>query len=84
VTGESKIRKKSVDLAAPAVRGSRIRRDPPKPVKEKTIDPEERDRWIVVVGVLTFTVALCVLAVAFSSYSGWSPRQYSLNISASE
>ena len=70
--------KKSVNLATPGPRVSRIRRDPPPIVKEKVVDPKERDRWAVVVGVLTFALAIFVIIFAFGSYSGWSPRQYTV------
>ena len=73
--------KQSVDLAAPAVRVSRIRRDPPPPVKEVSIvDIEEREGWTVVIGVATFALALFVILVAASNAVGWSPRQYTIRI----
>ena len=76
-------KKKTVELT-PVVRRSRIRREPAPVVKERVVDPEERDRWMVIVGVVTFALALCVLAVAFGGYLGWSPRQYSVKLSATE
>ena len=80
--------KPSVNLASnPASTGprvSRIRRDPPPAVKETFVDPEERDQWAVVVGVLTFALAIFVIIVAFGSYSGWSPREYSVEVTAAE
>jgi len=74
--------KQSVSLASPAVRVSRIRRDPPPPAKlEKiVVDPEERDQWTVVVGVVTFALAIFVIIVAFGSYSRWSPAQYTVRV----
>ena len=73
--------KQSVDLAAPAVRVSRIRRDPPPPVKEVTIvDIEEREGWAVVIGVATFALALFVIVVGVSNAVGWSPRDYTVRI----
>jgi hypothetical protein len=70
--------KQSVNLAPPEVRVSKIRRDPPPVVKEKVVDPKEREQWVVVVGVLTFALAIFVIIFAFAIYSGWSPRQYTL------
>ena len=76
--------KKAVNLASPGPRVSRIRRDPPPDVKEKILDPDERDQRDVVVGVLTFALALFVILLAFASYSGWSPRQYTIEVTAAE
>jgi len=79
--------KQSVNLASPrsptslTPRGSRIRRDPPPVVKAKVVlDPEEREQWAVVVGVLTFALAIFVIILAFGSYSSWSPRQYTVEM----
>ncbi len=73
--------KQSVNLASPAARGSRIRRDPPPAVKAKVVlEPDERDQWVVVVGVLAFALAIFVIILAVSAYSGWSPRQYTLEV----
>ena len=68
--------KRAVNLAPPRVPGSRIRRDPPPVAKKVAVqDPEERDRRMAVVGILSFALALAAIVVAFSSYDGWSPRQ---------
>ena len=73
--------KQSVNLAAGEVRVSKIRRDPPPVVKEKVVlDPDERDRRDVVIGILAFALAMFVILFAFASYSGWSPRQYTVHI----
>ena len=73
--------KQSVDLAAPAVRVSRIRRDPPPVVKEVTVQElREREAWEVVLGVLLFALAIFVIVIAFSSWAGWSPRQITLDV----
>jgi len=73
--------KKTVNLAAGEVRVSKIRRDPPPAVKEIAVrDPDERDTWNVVIGVVTFALALFVIAIGFSSVTGWSPRQYTIHI----
>jgi len=72
--------KQAVDLAAPGARPSRIRRDPPPVVKEIAVpDPDERDARMVVIGIVTFALALFVIAIGFSSVTGWSPRQYTIH-----
>jgi hypothetical protein len=69
--------KQTVNLAAPTVRGSRIRRDPPPKVKEISIaDRNERDRRNVLFGIFMSAAAVVAMLVGFSSYTGWSPRQY--------
>ena len=72
--------KKSVKLGA-LVRGSRIRRDPP-PVAKKVAerDPEEVDQWTVIFGVIVFGLAIFVITLAFSSYQGWSPGKYTIEL----
>jgi hypothetical protein len=73
--------KPSVNLATPAVRKSRIRRDPPPTAKAKEVlDPEEQEQWTVVVGILTFALAIFVITVAFGSYAGWSPSEYNVQM----
>ena len=50
------------------VPGSKIRRDPPPPVKElEIVDIERRDARTVVLGILTFALALVVIAIALMS-----------------
>ncbi|NUT00137.1 MAG: hypothetical protein HOP96_04090 [Sphingomonas sp.] len=72
--------KQSVNLKAP-VRVSRIRRDPPPPVKKVPVrDPEERDTQMVVVGVVAFALAIVVITVAVSSAWGWSPTDYTIHL----
>jgi len=62
-------------------RVSRIRRDPPPVVDKKVVlDPEEREQWAVVVGILAFALAIFVIIIAFGSYSGWSPSQYNVQM----
>jgi hypothetical protein len=69
--------KQTVNLAAPGSRGSRIRRDPPPKIKEISIaDRNERDRRSVLVGIVMSAAAVIAILVGISSYSGWSPRQY--------
>ena len=73
--------KPSVDLASSGPRVSRIRRDPPPAVKKQVVlDPEERDQWAVIVGVLTFALAIFVITIAFGMYSSWSPTQYTVEM----
>ena len=67
---------------ASGVRVSRIRRDPPPKVKEKLVDPKEVERRDTVIGVLAFTFAILVITFALASYNGWTPRQYTLEISS--
>jgi len=77
--------KQSVNLAPGEVRVSKIRRDPPPPVKELVIrDPRELDRRDAIIGILVFALAIFVIIVAFASYSGWSPRQYTVEWRAAE
>ena len=77
-------RKKSVDLAAPAIRVSRIRRDPPPPVKIVTAaEIRERDANHIVIGVIAFALALFVILVGFGKMSGWSPSQHPIHIKQS-
>jgi len=81
-----KPKKQTVELQ-PGARPSRIRREPPpgKLAKSTVIpDRDERDRAAVVIGVITFALALCVLAVAVASYIGWSPSQYSVKVSVAQ
>jgi len=73
--------KQSVDLAAPEARASRIRRDPPPVVKEIVFrDRDENNRRNALIGVLTFALAIFVIVLAFASYSGWSPRHYTVEM----
>lgn len=73
--------KQSVNLASNGAPGSRIRRDPPPAVKETpVVDPEERERRAVIVGVLSFALAICVLIIAAGSYSGWSMGEYTVRL----
>jgi hypothetical protein len=76
-----KTAKQSVNLASSGAPGSRIRRDPPPKVKEIVVrDPEERDRRDVLIGILVFTLALFVIMLAFSAWSGWTPRSYTVEV----
>lgn len=75
--------KQSVDLRAPGVRGSRIRRDPPPPpVKEMTIaERDERNQRAVVIGVIAFALAIATIILGVSSYFvGWKPSAYTIEM----
>ena len=76
--------KQAVDLAKAGPRVSRIRRDPPPKVVEKIVDPDVVDRRDVVIGVLAFALAICVVIIAFGSWSGWSLREYRVELNAAE
>ena len=60
--------KKTVELD-PAVRPSRIRRDPPlaQPV-QKAVNPypTEREVWTVVIGVVAFAIAIAIIIIGIS------------------
>ena len=73
--------KQTVNLASGEVRVSKIRRDPPPPVKPKALrHPDEVNRSAVIVGVLAFALAIFVIIIAVGSYNGWSPRKYTVDI----
>jgi hypothetical protein len=77
----SPIRKSSVNLAAPVVRVSRIRRDPPPVVKElSAADIKEQDARSVTVGIVTLGLAIFVLMIGIGNASGWSPTQYTITL----
>ena len=71
--------KQTVSLVPGEVRVSRIRRDPPL-VETKTVvmTRSERDRRTVLLGIALSTAFLVVILVGFASYSGWSPRQVTI------
>ncbi|HVL79090.1 MAG TPA: hypothetical protein VM346_07350 [Sphingomicrobium sp.] len=62
--------RKAVELNPPA-RPSRIRRDPPARPVEKVINPypTEREAWVVVIGVLSFALAIAIIIIGFSDYT---------------
>ena len=77
--------KKSIDLASSGPRVSKIRRDPPPPEKPKAIrHPDVVDRTAVIVGVLAFALSIVVIIIAFSSYNGWSPKEYTVEVNYAE
>ena len=75
--------KSTVELVAGAARPSRIRRDP---VRQTVVKPteladiSERDRLAMIVGLVTFGLAIMVLVIAIGSYAGWSPSQYTVEL----
>ena len=74
-------RKPTVDMAAPVVRVSRIRRDPPPKVKEvSAADIREREAWVTVVGIGSFALALFVVAMGLSNAAGRSPSEIVIHI----
>lgn len=77
-------KKQSVDLgSSPGPRVSRIRRDPPPAVKPKELrHPDEINRSAVVIGVLVFALAIVVILIAFSIFTGmgWTPRNYTVHV----
>jgi hypothetical protein len=40
----------------------------------------ERDRRWGIIGIILFALALFVIWLGFSSYSGWSPRDYTVQL----
>ena len=74
-------RKSAVDMAAPAVRGSRIRRDPPMPEKKVTAgEIKDRDARAMAIGIATLAIALIVVLLSGTNLAGWSPSQYTWHI----
>ena len=72
--------KKSVDLAG-GVRVSRIRRDPPPVAKKITErDPDERDSRMVIVGVISFAIAIMIIMFGISSNYGWQPADVNIEL----
>ena len=76
--------KQSVNLATEGPRVSRIRRDPPPKVVVKQVDPDVVDRRDVIIGVLAFALAVCVIIIGFGSWSGWSPAEYTVEMNVAE
>ena len=77
--------KQTVDLAKTGPRVSRIRRDPPPPPPRKVSPGELRSREarIIVIGLVTFGLAIAVLLFHFGQWAGWSPADYTIVISYS-
>jgi len=77
-------RKKAVDMAVPVLRVSRIRRDPPPPVKEVSAgEIKDREARTMVIGIAVFALALFVVLIGISNAAGWSPSQYTIDIELS-
>lgn len=73
--------KQTVNLASGEVRVSKIRRDPPPVVKQLEVrDPKDLERRDVIIGVLAFALAIVVILLAFGEFSGWTPREYSIEV----
>jgi len=73
--------KQAVDLAAPVVRVSRIRRDPPPKVRHVTAaEMKERDARGMAIGIAVLALAAFTLLLAATNAAGWSPSQYTLHI----
>jgi hypothetical protein len=80
MASSSHSRKKSVDMAAPVQRVSRIRRDPPPKAKEVTVaEIKERDARNMAIGITGLALALFVILIGFSN-AGWSPSQYTIHV----
>ncbi len=65
-------RKTTVGLAADAARPSRIRREPPPPPPaQKALQPHpsEREVWVVVIGVILFSLAIAIIIVGVSDFT---------------
>ena len=76
-------KKKSVNLVTEGPRVSRIRRDPPPPQKLKEVrHPDVVNRSAVVIGVLAVALALVVILIAFSIFTGlgWTLRNYTIHV----
>ena len=72
--------KKSV-LLKPPVPGSRIRRDPPPVAKKIELrDPEEIEARTVLIGVVSFALAIVIIVIGVSSNYGWSPADYNIEL----
>ncbi len=76
--------KQSVNLASAGTRGSRIRRDPAPLVKQKVVDPAERDQWTVLVGVVTFALAFVIIIFAFGSTSFRPSEEHTIEVTFSD
>lgn len=78
-------RRKTVDLSAPVQRVSRIRRDPPPPVKEvSAVDIKEQDARTITIGIISFALALVVILLAIGNGADWSPSHYTIRLHDSE
>ena len=75
------IAKRSIDLATGGVAGSRIRRDPPPVVKQLEVrDLSERETRMVVIGIITFALAIVIITLGLMAATGWSPRSHIIRV----
>ena len=76
--------KQSVDLAAAgSVRVSRIRRDPVRAEKELSVaDVEGRDARTVIVGVITFSIAIVIASLGLMAAGGYSVKDQVVHLDA--
>jgi hypothetical protein len=72
--------KKSVNLASAGPRVSRIRRDPPPVVKEKVVDQADRDEWTVLVGVVSFALALVLIIFGFANIQSGATEERTIEL----
>ena len=73
--------KRAVDLAAPTVRVSRIRRDPPPPTKVVTVaEIKERDARNAAIGVVSMALALFAIVIGLGNAGALSPSEYTIHI----
>ena len=50
-------------------------------VKEIEVrDQGEHDTRTVLIGIVTFALAIVVIGIAVSSYAGWTPRSYIVRV----
>jgi hypothetical protein len=75
MAGSLDTNKKSVNLASAGPRVSRIRRDPPPVVKEKIVDQADLDEWTVLVGVVSFALALVVIIFGFANIQSGASKE---------
>lgn len=63
--------KHKVELARPAPRPSRIRREPPPPEKPSSLRfySSEQEQWVVTIGVILFALAIFVISIGISEYT---------------
>jgi hypothetical protein len=66
----SKLSKPTVELQSGA-RPSRIRRDPPPPVEQKSVRayPTEREIFFTVLGVILFALAVVIITFGVSDFT---------------
>lgn len=78
----SRSTKRKVDLAAPGVRGSRIRRHPPPP-PAKEVSPEElreRERRRAIAGVTALALAISLIIVGIAYNWGFTLAGFTIHL----